>query len=628
MWPLDQRSSRLPLRWGLTLAVFGASAASARIGGGEHFDSGHHGGGGGELGAILDVLVWLVVNAPCVGVPLLVLAVGVFVYQRTRGEESTRKAIDLAEAERRTSTSSVSVANWVGALKSKDPAFDLLTLLDRVRRLFIELQEAWFLRDLEPARRHLSDGAYQRLLTQLGILRRLGLRDAAVDPKVIDLQLIGLEQTPSFDTVHVRVTASMRDTDVPAEASDEEARAAAQQRAPERFVEVWSLVRRPGVRSRTSAEGAQGGCPNCGAPFSGGAANRCEHCSCIVNSGEFDWVVVEITQGGEYAASHEAADGLARARQSDPELATEVLEDRASLLFWRWIEAQVKGDVARLLKLATPEFVGGLQRELGELDAAGRRRIIRDCAVGAAHTRSLTSSGANQLAFIELRWSAKLGTAPRDGRPPTLPSQPQRSALVLQRRAGAVTPSKNGLSTCRCPSCSAPLSDNGQDACEYCGTKLASGDGDWVLSGVLPWEAWTASSDRQDRPAPVAARVPDRSERERLVYLMAALAAADGVIDRRERRLLRMTADRWGVPWSNIELALDVGSGLFTKLMPKGSAEADVFMRELVAMALVDGKVDVNERKMLDAAASHLGMGPRLKELLERASGERQTESG
>lgn len=617
---------KAPPRWIYRLAPFVpllvlfALPALARVGSGESYDSGRRSGSGDD-GALLDIaflLVRLAFEYPCLGIPLLILfVVGVWYWKRQEGSASTRKALDAAEAQRRTAVSSRDAEGWVQALKAKDPGFELMAFFDRTRRLFVEVQEAWFLRNLEPVRRFLSDSTFTRLATQLRIMQANGVRDAIADVQVLDLQIIGLEQTQFFDSVHVRVKASMRDDDAPSSATDEQARALAQKKSPETFTEVWTFLRRPGVATDPQKDLAQGHCPNCGAPFAGGAANTCEHCGAIVNSGQYDWVLAEITQGSEYVGANGAVEGLARARQRDPELTTEVLEDRASFVFWRWIDAQLAADPSRLSKVAAPEFVERLKADLSALDASGRQKVFVECAVGAVNTLAITDGGDHELAHVEVRWSAKTGIGPKGQRPPALPSVPQRWVFTFARKAGAHTPLKAGVSTARCPSCSAPLTDNASTSCEYCGAALASGEADWVLREVSTWEGFGARlpSPRPSAPRPPT-RVPDRDERERLVYLMAAMASADGKVDESERKLLKMAAERWGVPWANVELALNAGPGLFDKLVSRGSAEAEAFLRELVQMALIDGQIDRKERKLLEAAAGHLGLGGRLEQFL------------
>jgi tellurite resistance protein len=99
---------------------------------------------------------------------------------------------------------------------------------------------------------------------------------------------------------------------------------------------------------------------------------------------------------------------------------------------------------------------------------------------------------------------------------------------------------------------------------------------------------------------------------------MAAMAKADGVVDEKEKALLKMASERWSVPWANVELALNAPpDSLFSKLIVKGSSEAESFMRELVQVALADGKIDAKEKKLLEAAAAHLGFGGRLGEFLK-----------
>lgn len=606
----------------LSLIAFSATTALARIGGGEHFDSGNSSNdSGGDASFIIDILVWLIIEHPSVGIPLtIIVVIGYLIWKKVNdGDSSTRKAIDRAEAERRTQVSASAVDGWVGALKAKDPGFDLVKFLDRTRREFLELQDAWFKRNLEPVRRYLSDATFQRLVTQLKLMSILGVRDAIADPKVLDLQIIGLEQNDSFDTVHIRVTAQLCDDDAPATATDEQALALARKKKPEQFTEVWSFVRKPGVQTKAEGDVSQGKCPNCGAPFEGGAANTCEFCGAIVNSGTYDWVLAEITQGSQYQPHPMVPDGFAKLRQTDPALTTEALEDRASLIFWKWVEAQSQADAGRLAKVATPAFLAEVKGGIDHVTAQGKQKYFVECAVGGVNTQQLSQGDGRDVAAVEIRWSAKIGIGPKNSKPPNLPSQPQRYVMLLERASGAKS-SDNGMSTNRCPQCAAPLTDNGQPSCEFCGAALASGEKDWVMRDFGSWEWWRSQGGQPatSRASPVAQKVPDRDERERLVYLMAAMAKADGVVDAKERALLQMASERWGIPWANVELALNAPTdSLFNKLISKGSAEAESFLRELVQVALADGKIDSKEKKLLEAAAAHLGLQGRLGEFLK-----------
>ncbi|HZI16400.1 MAG TPA: TIM44-like domain-containing protein [Myxococcus sp.] len=612
-------------------------AALARGGGGEHYSRPSSGDGDGDG----EIPLWLIFEVvrlgfryPKVVLPLLVLGGVAYWFYKTRmhPDATTRRAIELREADQHTQTSWRDVPGWVNALKLKDPAFELQPVLDRTQRLFLELQQAWFRRDMTPVRPYLSDATWQRFNVQLQLLADQGVRDALADVEVTDVGLIGLDQSPWFDSIHVRIHARMRDTDVPASFSDEQAEKAARKARQEPFTEVWTFVRKPGAQTKAGV--AQGQCPNCGAPFNGGAANRCEFCGAVVNSGNYDWTLSEITQGVEYVRHHKTVDGLREAREADPALNLEILEDRASLLFWKWVDAQSRGDVNRLSKVAREEAVDRLGSELEALRKRGRRRVFLECAVGAADVRSfgLDSQGFDQ-AHVEVRWSARMGVGPTHEKPPQLPTVPQRHVLTLVRRHGAQTNTTNGMSTDRCPQCNAPLTDSAATSCDYCGTQLGGGERDWVLASALPYEAWTVEQDqrhqasvlrkavalqeaRQRGPDRGVDTVMDAQERQRLLYMMAAIAAADGEVSSGERKLLKLCSERWGVQWSNVEMALGAGDQLFERLVPRGGPEAELFLRNIIEMAMVDGRIDRKERRMLESAAAHLGLQERLASML------------
>lgn len=648
------------LPWVPTLALLLVPLlALARGGGGEHYSSGrsHNGGGSGGDGGVffylLELVFRLIFYYPKVGIPLLILlGVGWWWYQRNLSPSgATQRAFEQREAEQRTQVSSYDVQGWVNALKLKDPSFELQPVLEKVNQLFLALQDAWFKRDMSPVRPFLSDATFQRFNVQLKLMGAQGVRDAITDIQVLDLQLIGLSQSQWYDNIHVRVHARMRDTDVPSSASDGQAIQSAKSAPLESFTEVWTFVRKPGAQTRIGQDLFQGKCPNCGAPFKGGATNSCEFCGAVVNSGNYDWTLSEITQGIEFVRHHTTVDGLMEAREADPALNLEVMEDRASLLFWKWIDAQSRGEATRLSKVATGEVVTELSNEQDSLRKQNRRRVFLECAVGAVNVRSLElAPDGFDKAHVEIRWSARMGLGPTNQRPPQLPTVPQRWVFTLLRKHGAQTNTANGMSTDRCPQCNAPLTDSAASVCDYCGTQLGSGERDWVLATALPFEAWNAREDeryqanvirraQQRRPMPQGvsaemgesigrgASVPqgpspsdgvvtDVRERERLLYMMAAIAASDGQVTSEERKMLKLCSERWSIPWQNVEMAINAGPQLFDRLVPRGSPEAEVFLRHIVEMALVDGKIDRQERRMLETAAAQLGVQDKLQELL------------
>jgi tellurite resistance protein len=622
-------------RWlPLLLGVVVPALSWARIGGGQHYRSGREhvsrsspSGGGGDVGGIVFYLVALTVEHPGVMCPtLLVVAFLFYLYKRSRDPSaSTQKAFEQREADLRTQVSARDVEGWVNTLKLKDPQFELAPFLDRAKRLFIDMQRAWQKRDLSSVRPHMSDATFQRLTVQLKLMQEQGIRDSLADIQVPDLQLIGLDQSEWFDTIRIRIKAQMRDVDVPANATESEALQAARSAPLESFTEVWSFVRKPGAQTKIGEDLYQGKCPNCGAPFRGGETNNCEFCKAVVNSGNYDWTLAQITQGIEHVRYYPTVDGLLEARKADPALNIEVLEDRVSLVFWKWIEAQSHRDARRLSKLCTTAYLASLDSELSGLAHQRRKKVFLECAVGGVIVRLFRPDTAGEYdeAHLEVRWSARMGIGPEGERPPALPTIPQRWMFVLVRKHGATTNTAHGMSTSRCPHCSAPLTDSLSATCDYCGAELASGERDWVLTSAQTIEAW--NSREEDRFRAVAVKpgerpaeevITDVRERERLIYMMAAMAAADGVIDEREKKLLQLCSQRWSVPWAKVEVALSAGPQLFDRLVPKGSSEAEVFLHSLVQMALVDGRIDKHELRMLESAALRLGIPDRLKEIL------------
>jgi len=549
----------------------------------------------------------LVLSLAVLAIVVLVLVRRLFgasaVTQRALAEQEAVARLDISEADRQA---------WVSALQRRDPGFATGPFLERVQALFLATQQAWSNGDLTPVRRFLSDATWLRFRVQLALLRAQAIRNVTSDVEVTDLELLGFEQNDWFDTLHVAVHARARDVEVPTDLPEAKALAAAAGAALQPFIEVWSLVRKPGVLSRANGALEARTCPSCGAPFDGGAASTCTYCKAVVNSGAYDWVLAEITQAVEVRRADEAVPGLQKLRERDPALSLEVLEDRASLVFWRWVEAQSTGQPERLARLAGTGPVERLRTDVERLAQKGSRRVFLDCAVGSVQVRAFEEAAGRTLAHVEIRWSSRTGVGPEGEAPPTLPVLPQRWVFTLERAPDAPSRADQGMSTDRCPQCGGPLGDGLEPRCQWCSTLLVGDARDWILAEACPVEAWEG---RAGLALEVACPLPDVEERERLLYTLAAMAMADGVVDARERRLLAEFAGRWGLPASRVDEALSAGPASLDVLIP-GTHAGEPLLRTLAQLARADGKVDASERRMLEAVAARLGLAQRLPAVL------------
>lgn len=512
---------------------------------------------------------------------------------RNKASRQTSLSIEDREAQRRASRrqSQQQVDEGLSKIAARDPSFQKGEFLTQAQRLFVELQQAWSLGSFEAVRRGMSDGVLRRFTTQVALNRFHGTRNVTADVKVRQAAVAGVECDDDFDTLHVRLAASARDCDVGLALTDAQALAQAARAAESPFVEVWSFVRRlnPDTKAGRLSEGK---CPSCGAPVPSQATVACEYCKAVLNSGTYDWVLSEITQEDEFEVRPQRqGDGFARLKASDPAANRQVLEDRACLVFWKWIEAQATAQPKRFARLCTPAALNEL------LSQAKPSQGLAKAAVGSVDLAHVESDADYDRAVFAVRWSTSgAGTG-----------LVHSSMLTLARRAGVKTNAKTGLSTDRCHACAAPQVDGDAVHCGHCGSLLSQ---DWAFEELLAVEAWharrKATGQAVDGLAEHVLDIADPAERKRALAVMVAMARADGVVAESEHRLLRTCAKRWGVDPVDLQALLAAPASELTLLAPKSRDEAKVLYRALVSAALVDGRIDAEERKLLLAMAAHL----------------------
>jgi predicted lipid-binding transport protein (Tim44 family) len=183
----------------------------------------------------------------------------------------------------------------LAALNAKDPNFSEQIFLDRAQAAFFALQKAWMDRNLEPARVYMSDGIYQRWKMQIDAMVAAHKRDVLENLVVGGIRIVKVQTDANFDAITVRIDASAADYQV-----DDSNRLVSGSRQVEPFTEYWTFIRSAAARTR-AGEGAEiTQCPNCGAPLSLNESGVCSYCKAIVTSGQFGWVLDNITQASEW----------------------------------------------------------------------------------------------------------------------------------------------------------------------------------------------------------------------------------------------------------------------------------------------------------------------------------------
>ncbi len=432
----------LMLAIALACVLVGADDAWARAGGGQGyhgsgsstsggFHSGGEGGGGNvDIGPLIYWGVQFFRYHPIVSLLLLAVVIYLLAKGSQQGADRYRTSVirravgETAELQR---------AEALRRLASTDPAFDEGNFCRRAEQAFLRLQQAWSAQDLAGVRPFVSDGIFERFTLQIAEQKDFNYRNQVDRVQVAEVRLVQVAGDSIFDLLTVGIRARADDYRVALDTGKRLGEGA----ESDEFVEYWTFLRRRGVTTGDKPGLVEGQCPNCGAQIELNESARCATCGSLVRSGNFDWVLVEITQSAEWNddAPSEPPGVAAYRAQRDPGLSVEHLEDRTSVIFWRKAMADRLGDMRPLEKMALSAFCADYPQRWGPDKAL--RRYWGDAAVGSVETLGILPGEAQDRALVEVRWAGRTFVAPVGQRPqPAGENALFRSLYVLVRRAG------------------------------------------------------------------------------------------------------------------------------------------------------------------------------------------------
>jgi uncharacterized Zn finger protein (UPF0148 family)/uncharacterized tellurite resistance protein B-like protein len=584
----------------------------ARAGGGGAFSDGSSGGFGGSGGSSGDgvdlfFLIMLIIHYPWIGVPLVIIIV---VFSLIGGKHGRSYQVTRTIRNYNQKQEINTLNNAVSKIQTRDPDFSKDKFKQQASSAFLRIQAAWSNQDMKSVRHFVSDGIFERFSLQLKMMKECGIENSLSNVNILDLQIVSVDSDSIFDAINIKISASGKESNINLtngkllDGSDSDSV----------FAEYWTFLRRPGAKTISGKALMDDCCPNCGTPLEITDSVECPSCHAFINSGDYDWVLVEITQESEWSyKSTREIPGMSELLAKDPTFNINHIEDRVSVIFFRWIAAQMFADPRYIGKLAINDFMEESADRFRPLEN-GKRRFYADAAVGSVDTIEIISAGDADRIRVSVRWSAHREEYKLPGliKPDYSKSRIYTHEFILMRQSSAVSSDKNVLSSIHCPNCGAPETLSDKAYCEYCQTPLNDGSRDWVLENIDIFNGpRLTSSVKEDIPADMYSGINFMNDGDALslIACAASMMLADGDVDKRERKLLDKYAALRSVGQEQLEqLLASVREGTMNVTLPEDRNTALYFIRCLTLMCLADGKVTKEEREFLHRVADHAGI--------------------
>lgn len=502
-------------RWlvvALAVAVAGlllTAVALARPGGGHSYSggsrsSGSHsysggsrssGGGGGDGGALLELLVWLLIQNPSIGIPLIGAVISFLVlraiWERGMKAWSTnRVAVAEVPVAR---TADTSPRRELEQLRGVDPDFSLVLFEDFAYLLYGAVQRArgvgagWLAPYLAPE-----------------------LAASLADPNLADVQGIVIG---ALRIDHVwDLSSPLQRVELEIEANFVEiSRSGEQQRYY--VTDQLVLARKNGAKSRPFARARKLDCPNCGAPLEAIRGTQCSYCRREVGHGTCDWMIVELNNHDKEprgplltSDTPETGTDLPTLVDSDANNAFQALQQRDPSLYWQTFTSRIAHvygelqvawsgrDPLRIRPYVSDNLFQSLYYWIDLYLQERCRNVTEQARILRVDLARVVSDRHYDAITVRLFASSVDYTIGDDGR--LLSGSRSKTRTYSEYWTWIRGTSRAPLSpavaatNASCPNCGAPLRIGMTGTCEYCRVKVTGGEFDWVLSRIEQDDAY------------------------------------------------------------------------------------------------------------------------------------------
>ncbi len=475
-----------------------AAAAWARAGGGQGFSGGNRGGGssgggfsgGGFSGrsssgggddddALFGLVLWLLLEHPVIGVPLLI-AVAAVVIAAQRAGGAARRSHTVVHGH------ALASRPRFDALVARDPTFSEVLFLDLARLVVVRAHE------------DRGRGALDSLEAYLSPAVRAAMAQRPQPTKDV---ILGSARVSGFeiqgDVARLVVDCELNVTE------------GANKRL---FLERWRFVRRADARTPGPDAMRALRCPSCGSAEEQLKDGRCRSCDAVRVDGRIQWFVdrvglvsakdvprVELALGGGVEVGTDLPtlrqpdlrDRFKALRARDPSFDLDAFQRRAADVFLRVQQAWTDRKPEDARPYETDFLFQQHRYWIDRYNAEGIRNRLTDVQITRVEVARVLSDAWLDSVTVRIYASMRDWTEDKGGR--VVGGSPDDPKVFSEYwtfvRAARAASKASDLD--HCPSCGAPLDRVGAaGVCGYCDTKITTGDFDWVLSTIDQDESW------------------------------------------------------------------------------------------------------------------------------------------
>lgn len=180
----------------------------------------------------------------------------------------------------------------VAQIQKEDVNFSADEFKQFASECFVTLQSAWTKREWRPVRPFESDALFnmhQRQLQEYIDQKRINVVERV---NVSSTRIIAHEIQGDKEVVFVQLEACMKDYVI-----DESSKKIIEGDSNRDFHNLYRMefIRTSGVKTQAGKHLSTTNCPNCGAPTTVTSSGECEYCSSVITSGNYTWVLNELT---------------------------------------------------------------------------------------------------------------------------------------------------------------------------------------------------------------------------------------------------------------------------------------------------------------------------------------------